>query len=371
MYKKILTFSFVGFFAFFLLLLLITPDVEFSENENMSLQTMPQLSLEGVISGKFMTEFEEYVKDQFPFRDEFIALKAGIELISGKMGNNGVFLTKDNYMFTDIDPVDEERLSKNIDVVKQFAEKNSDIPVTTVVVPTQSMLLRDKLPSFVYFRDSLSVYERLKEELPGFLDLLPKMEELAAQEDIFFHTDHHWNSKGAYLGYSVLMDALQKEALEEDAYQKTVSEEPFRGTMTSKSGFYFKPGDTLELWDSGMKKKLYIEDGGTTVEYDSVFFPENLTIKDQYTAFLGGNKPIHRIVNEQAPYKEKVLVLKDSYAHILAPFLSDSFSEVTLVDLRYVKMSMSNYIEEQGFDRVIILYSISEFISSVDLGLLR
>ena len=371
MYKKILTFSFVGFFLFFLLVILVTPDKVFSENENDYLQTLPKFSWEGLFSGQFMTDFEEYIKDQFPFRDEFIAGKAKIELLIGKHSNNGVFLTEDHYMFTDLDTLKEDQMEKNISAVQNFADKQ-EIPVNTVVVPTQSLLLQNKLPSYVYFRNGLDVYENLKATLPGFIDLLPVMQEAVKDnQDIFFHTDHHWNSFGAYLGYKTILESLNIEGLDQSDYDKIALKEPFYGTMTSKSGFYFEPGDIMEIWDSGMTKELTIENGGETEVYDSVFLMENEAVKDKYTIFLGGNKPIHHIVNETAPIKEKVLLIKDSYAHILAPFLSDTFEEIVLVDLRYVKKSMSNYIEEEGFDRVIVLYSLSEFVSSTDLGLLR
>ena len=85
-----------------------------------------------------------------------------------------------------------------------------------------------------------------------------------------------------------------------------------------------------------------------------------LEVKDKYSSFLGGNKPLCVIETEHtgAP---KVLVIRDSYADSLAPFLTQNFSEIHLFDPRYNLTSVKDYVTQNEIDSVVVLYSISNF----------
>jgi hypothetical protein len=103
-----------------------------------------------------------------------------------------------------------------------------------------------------------------------------------------------------------------------------------------------------------------------------MYFPENLQGADKYTVFLNGNNPVTTIKNPQNKGKEKLLVIKDSFSHCLAPFLSEEFSQVTLVDLRYYKKSVSEELcSENDFDKVLICYGMDNFLEDKDLAFLE
>src|SRR5699024_4134040 len=91
-----------------------------------------------------------------------------------------------------------------------------------------------------------------------------------------------------------------------------------------------------------------------------------LNTKDQYRFFLDGN---HRIVTIEANAKndDKLVVIKDSYAHAFVPFLAAHFSEIHVLDLRYFSESVTADIELYSIRDALFLYNIQSFSSDKNL----
>jgi hypothetical protein len=113
---------------------LIIPDREFSEQENRYLTQVPKFTLSSLTSGEFTSKFEKYTTDQFILRDEWISLKAGTELASGKHENNGVYYCGDDTLIERFDGSNTEQYGINLEAVNALAE-NSDIPVYFALIP--------------------------------------------------------------------------------------------------------------------------------------------------------------------------------------------------------------------------------------------
>ena len=77
------------------------------------------------------------------------------------------------------------------------------------------------------------------------------------------------------------------------------------------------------------------------------------------------------IENSAASSNEKLLVVKDSFAHSLVPYLADHYSKIIMVDLRYYTDSVSQLIEQEGIDRVLVVYSIDNLATDTNLGWLE
>ena len=152
------------------------------------------------------------------------------------------------------------------------------------------------------------------------------------------------------------------EAVPLDESQKVPVSEDFYGTLFSSSGVRWLPPDHIDR---------YISDEGVTVtsypngtpEPGSLYVDSYLEVKDKYSSFLGGNKPLCVIETEHTD-APKVLVIRDSYADSLAPFLTQNFSEIHLFDPRYNYNSVKNYVEQNEIDYVVVLYSISNFTAN-------
>ena len=81
---------------------------------------------------------------------------------------------------------------------------------------------------------------------------------------------------------------------------------------------------------------------------EGLYWEEYLGKKDKYSTFLGGNHSVDVIRNSDVKSERKLMILKDSYANSMIPFLATNFSEIHVVDLRYYAQNLYTYIDENG-----------------------
>ncbi len=363
--KKALVILFVAFLGGFLLLNIALPDRTFSDMENRNLAGKPALSLGSVFSGRFESDAESYVTDQFALRDHWIALKAYAERLLGKRENNGVYICSDT-LIERIDEPDADRLAANLSAVNRFAE-NSAVPVYFTLIPSAAEIWRDKLPAGAPRCDERALIERLAAETQAVS--IDTLSALSAHPDeaLYYRTDHHWTSLGALYGAQALLDGMGIETCAADSAPVRVTD-AFYGTLYSRSGArYIKP-DGIDVYVSGGEITVTHIEGEKEV-VTGLYDAEKLAVKDKYAFFMGGNQPLAvvRTGNEG----KKLLLIRDSYADCEIPFLCGAFSEIHALDLRYYRDSLSAYIEENGIDCVAISYSLRSFVGDTNLFFLN
>ena len=339
---------------------MVLPDKTFSPVENRNLAQAPNVSWENITSGKFMEDTEDYVNDQIIGRDFWVALKAWSERLSGKQENNGVYFAKEDTLISRVDTPDQELLDENIGYVNALVD-NVDVPVYFGIIPSAAEIWADRLPAGAPTADEQSIIDRLYNAVQTHTVDLSSVLAAHHGEELYYRTDHHWTSLGAYYGYAALMDAMGLEAAPLDESQKVTVSEDFYGTLYSSSGVRWLPPDHIDRYisDEGVTVTAY-PDG--TPQPGSLYVDSFLSEKDKYSSFLGGNKPLC-VIETGHTGAPKVLVIRDSYADSLAPFLTQSFSEVHLFDPRYNLTSVKDYVEQNEIDSVVVLYSISNFVS--------
>ena len=98
-----------------------------------------------------------------------------------------------------------------------------------------------------------------------------------------------------------------------------------------------------------------------------MFFREYLEDADKYPVFLSGNHArVH--IETNADSGKRLLVIKDSYAHALAPFLVEEYSTIDLIDLRYFKQqTISSWLEENPADEILLVYGLSSLAEDKNL----
>ena len=360
-----------GLFCLFLggvfLLSTLLPDRAFSPLENRYLQTVPSLSLESLNNGKFMEDAEKYTADHIVGRDFWVALKAWCERLSGKQENNGTYLAGGGALINRLDTPDMEVLYKNMGSLDQLVA-NVSVPVHFGIIPSAAQIWADRLPEGAPTADELAIIRDLYGRTDALSVDLASVLAQHAGEDIYYRTDHHWTSLGAYYGYVAVMNALGMDAVSLSDYEKLTVSEDFYGTIFSSSGVRWVAPDVIDIYvpEQGVEVTSYFTD---KPEPGQLYVEDFLNEKDKYSYFLGGNQPLC-VIKGQNTDAPKILVVRDSYADSLAPFLSESFSEVHLFDLRYNRTSLSAYVEENGIDQVVVLYSISNFATDGNLFLL-
>ena len=352
---------------------LLAPDKEFSELENRYLATPPKLSWENLQSGKFMEDAEEYVNDHVIGRDLWVALKAWSERLSGKQENNGVYFGKEDTLLNRLDEPSWEDIPAQGSTSAQpglgtsagyvnALVSNVDVPVYFGIIPSSSEIWADRLPEGAPTADEKAIIDRLYDTVQTFtIDMYSVLEE-HKDEDIYYRTDHHWTSLGAYYGYTALMEAMGMEAAPLDENAKVTVSDSFYGTTFSTSGVRWVAPDHIDRYISGDGLKVTAYFDGTPTD-STLYVDSYLDKKDKYSSFLGGNQPLCVIETEHTD-APKVLVIRDSYTDSLAPFLAQNFSEIHLFDPRLNLNSVKDYVQTNEIDQVVVLYSISNFISS-------
>lgn len=349
---------FCVFLAGFGLLHILLPDRDFSQVENRSLRQMPAFSWSALADGSYTADLEAYLADQFPLRDGWMGLKNRAEYLLGKREFHGVYLCGD----TLINKVeDASRAEQNMGYLRRLTEQ-TELPVYVGLIPTAAEIWRDKLPSGAESFDQAAYLEQVRAAVPEaiWVDIAGRLAE-HGEEPVFYRTDHHWTSLGAYWGHTAIMEAMGKVPGPLGSAE-TVSES-FRGTLYSTSGVHWLAPDTIQRYVPGIG--VTVEDV-TKGETHGLYVDSFLEQKDQYASFLGGNTPLYIVRNPASSSGERLLVVRDSYCDSLAPFLSGQFAEIHLLDLRYYRTSVAQYAEEMGADRILVCYSVENFVKDVD-----
>lgn len=375
-----LTVLFCAFIGGMGVISLLLPDKDFSELENRYLQKPPKLSLETLSSGEFMEDAEDYVSDHILGRDFWVAAKAWSERLSGKKENEGVYFgAKDTLINRVNTPAWEDIPAQQGVPAKQglltrmgFVDAlvgNVSVPVYFGLIPSAAEIWRDRLPKGAPTADEKAIIDQLYFSTgASTIDLYGALN-AHRDEDVYYRTDHHWTSLGAFYGANAICDSLGLEPLDLSNYQKTTVTDQFYGTSFSTSGVRWLPPDHIDTYvpDEGVTVTSWFN--GSPVE-GSLYVDSKLEVKDKYAYFLGGNQPLCVIESEKAPDGPKVLLIRDSYSDSLAPFLTERFSEIHLFDLRYNLTSIQSYVEEHDIDTVIVLYSFANFTTDDKLFLL-
>ncbi len=350
------------------------PKKEYSSSEKRYLSDFPTLTVDTFFSGDFGEEFEKYLSDHTPFRNFWVGLNSYYNLALGNPLSNGIYHCSDGYLIND--PPNTDRLDINIDVISEFADK-SGLPATMVLAPSTGYIVNDVLPNehIVYNDDELfaDVTDTLSKSTVNFVDIREDFKNAYKNgTQVYYKTDHHWTSEGAYLAYCALSDELGFTANTREMYDIT-THSGFYGTTYSSSGYWFTKPDDIEVWDcKNHSSEVSITDNGTTKHYKSMFFNDHLKEDDKYPVYLDGNHPYTVIKNSSMKLDgEKLLVIKDSFAHSLVPFLAAHYEEITMIDMRYYKQSVSELIENGDFDRLLFVYSVDNLGSDTDIAWLE
>lgn len=364
---------FCAFIFLFMTFYFVLPKSEYSTQEKRKLAEFPKLTVQEIADGNFQKKLDTYLSDHMAARNFFVGFSADYELLTGRNGSKGIYLGSDGYLFPK--PTQEnEILSENAGYIGEFADY-MNIPVYMTVVPSSGYINSSKLPlNHEEYNDERlidSFSDKLGDKVE-YIDVKDAFKEKAKNEQLYYKTDHHWTTLGAFECYKLLGNKLGYQPLTENSFIKNKVEN-FYGTSYSKSALWNIFPDTIELWSNKNQPDnsvtVEINDGDEQKISHSYFFKEQLENDDKYPVFLDGNHSLVRITNEAANNR-KLIIVKDSYAHAIAPFLSQHYSEIIMVDLRYYKKDISALAEDENADAVLILYSLDNLATDKNLAYL-
>lgn len=349
------------FYTFIIILIgfsifdILEPVRNFSELENRKLKTRVEFDINELLDESFKDDYEKYINDQIAFRDTFINIKSISESALGKVENNNIIYGKDGYLFEKYSSVDKHRQNVNINSINKFIE-NTDANVHVMIAPNSYGIYKEKLPIYAPIVDMEEEITSIYNEIKGAnkINLLDIMKDNKEQY-IYYKTDHHWTTYGAYLAYKEFMHSLYKKPVN-ISQLKEKKVDNFYGTYFNKSKRFNTRGDTISYYEfSNIEMKI----GDKT--YTNLYDYSKFKSRDKYSAFLYDNNPLTIIKNKDLKNGEKLLVIKDSFANSLIPFLTQNFEEIHVIDLRAFSDSVSKYIENNKIKDTLILYNFINF----------
>ncbi|MBQ4113402.1 MAG: hypothetical protein IJD38_11450 [Clostridia bacterium] len=370
----------------------ILPDADFSPEENRPLQTFPAVNPQSWLDGKVSSQLITYYSDQFPLRNTWLSLHGLSELGLGRGESNGVLIGQngqlavrrfDAYLsrlerLEDTDYYSPAHVEKGLNALIALDETLTarGIPLCVLLAPrTIDVTVGDfPYPSTLPDRLDTVIQTTLREGDVNNVELLATFRQMHEEGGyVYYRTDHHWTTKGAYVAYAAVMKSwgLEHEILPEEAFTvRTVAD--FYGTTHSRAGLSFIPPDTLEIWEREDDSRYTVfelsSDGTPKTVIEAGFINEKyLTEKDKYSAFLDGTHRMLFILDKETAdrgeSRPRLLLARDSFANSMVPFLARHF-DICMVNLSGGMTNLSELANQYGCSRVLVVCNRENLITS-------
>lgn len=401
--KKIFRYPMAILFSVFVMSVFLidvcNKDKERSEFENTSLAQKPSFSWTAFSDGTFGNNYVKYINEQFLGRDQWITLKATADMALGRTEGHGVVYGKDHQLLEKLqvveskpsnsgtNVVEERNLKRSVDIMKSFLQMY-DQEITFSLVPNAYAVLEDKVPYAFPGINQEEETQRIYQELSQTDEQLTTIdftEVLKEHQDeyIYYRTDHHWTTLGAYYAYTEYCREKGLTPVELSELEKhEVSD--FYGTFYSKAKRPGQPSDTITWYDVPIDDfsftanllqdkelsqlgEVVEQDGEELLSVDTLMDERKFQTRDKYAAFTWGNPGYAKItsshnLNHTEGKTSRLLIIKDSYANSMIPYLTYNYDEIVVVDLRYLSKSVKDLMQ-QDFDDIFVMYNFSTFLT--------
>lgn len=360
---------------FFPVVKMFIPDQEFSDMENRKLEQKPVFSGKVFLDGSYQRDYEAWLNDQFLWRDGWSFAAANLQAAFGKKDINGVYVGKDGYLIEKYQETDfeQEQAEENVKylsdflnyAIKHYGKDNTHC----IMLPSKAETLTEYLPAFAEAFCGKNVWEELggRLEEPGVLldvgDILKKHQ----KDYIFYRTDHHWTTLGAYYAWAVYAEAAGLEIKDLSHYQRETAFAEFYGTTYNKAHIHVPP-DQVELFHHPGEEGIHVDMDDGELVADSVYFPEEAEKGfNKYSVFFSKNT-FQVVVDTKAGTGKRLLLIKDSFANCFVPFLTEDYEQIIMIDYRYGKLPISKILEQYAVTDVLVMFDTEKFMQNTKLG---
>lgn len=341
-----------------------SPAKDISTSERRPLDQMPEVTVDSILKGKFMTDFESYTLDQFPLRDRFRTLKAlaAYNLFAQK-DNNDIYVTQGQAASLDF-PLNQASVDRAADKISTLYEKfvkDTDAKVYFSIVPDKGYFLAEKggYPAMDYAK-----LEKHFTDAFSFAEYIRIFDTLEGSD--YYATDSHWKQEELGDTVKVLADAMGIADLIYTDYETVTVDTPFYGVYYGQAALPLAPDTIRYLTNDKLEAcSVYnLEKNATGKIYDL----EKLDGKDPYEMFLSGASALLTVTNPNANSDRELIVFRDSYGSSLTPLLTGAYAKVTIVDTRYVQPDfLGNFVDFANADDVLFIYSTTLLNNSATL----
>ncbi|MGE7770943.1 DHHW family protein [Viridibacillus arvi] len=179
-------------------------------------------------------------------------------------------------------------------------------------------------------------------------------------EYIYFNTDHHWTSLGAYYAYEQFAKEAGFQAKSLNEFKK-YSKKDFLGTLyTQTQDTKLKENaDVVDYYKIPVDYDVFrYEKGKEDTPVSSTLYADYVDGVNAYSLFLHGDFPMIKIQNNDSNNGKKLVVVKESYGNAFVPFLIPHYDEIYVVDSRYYNSSLKKLVNEKEVKEVLFINNI-------------
>lgn len=330
---------------------LLKPADSYSDSERRTLDGFPTLNFQTLLNGKFMSEFEDYTLDQFPMRDGFRTIKSMTAFnLMHLRDNNDIYLYND-YIAKVEYPLNESSLvnaSEKFNAIYSKYLSATDCNVYFSVVPDKNMYLSDESGRLALDYDAMA--KLLKEHMPdfeyiGIYDLLDYTD--------YYRTDTHWRQERIYDVAKRLTEEMGNTL--DSEYETLLATDAFNGVYMGQLALPVTPDDMYYVTNDTLQNCTVVN--GETGKNMDMYVADKLSDRDPYEFFLGGSLSLVTVENPNAKTDKELIIFRDSFGSSIAPYFAETYSKVTLVDIRYIHSSVLATRIDYSDQDVLFLYS--------------
>ena len=350
----VMSLFFFGMFAW--TVMADTPD--YSDSERRVLASFPEVSIEDILDGDFAEGFDQYAVERFPGRDTWRSLKSYASKVFLQKDNNGIY-TAEGHISKIEYPMNTDMLDYVASVFTKVNEKYlTDANVYFAIVPDKNRYLAEKSGYLSLDYDEFTAYMTGKLDFAEYIEIA----DLLDAHD-YYNTDSHWRQEK-------IVDVAERISSKmgckfNDNFEVETATTNFEGVYLGQSALRWQP-DTINYLINDAIKNAEVSIYGEA-DVKPVYNDEKLKGKDPYEMFLSGNQPVVTIKNDNNNSGNRLIMFRDSFGSSIAPLLIESYSEIILVDLRYISSDMiGEYVDFSNAD-VLFIYSTSMLNNSLSL----
>ncbi len=412
LYKVILPCAFVGMLILGLFVSLLIPlRPKFSENEKRELAKFPSFSFSSLADGSFFRGIDSWFSDTFPFREAMISANEKLENLRGfgdriyGLNNevNNISVPSDNNSTSDSttentteeekEPTVPDQLGEviqklsNIVVIgdagyeycsfnQEVADKYASIvnktaqklsgktKVYSMLVPTSTdITMSDSVRKDINTCDQKEAMDYIYGKMSASVTPVNIYKALRMHRDeyIYFRTDHHWTALGAYYAYEEFAKVKNIKAIALDRFEKKSFGE-FLGsfyTNTNSSTMKKNPDELVAYMPPYKTKLQFTQPDGRVIDWYLVNDVSSYPVSQKYSAFTAADNPYTVIENKSREKGKTCVIIKESFANAVIPYMVYNYKKVYVVDYRYYKQGFVNLANEVGADDVIFINNMS------------
>lgn len=308
----------------------ISPNLPFENMDNRQLKKMPVLN--SITMKQFPAGFEEYYADNLPFRAYGITIYSHILYrLTGTVESAKILFAKNGWLFykseLDGDPIGDykrvnqfsieqlEKICKTLtDIQKYCKKRNCDF--IFLIGPNKENIYTEYMPDSIIRTNYTPRTKQLINYLKANTDIKiidPTAELVNAKKDnfVYYKNDTHWNDLGGYIASKLLLEKFglklpEISELQKEYYVKTGEEGRSGYDLANMSGVKDLLHETNEIRISGYN---------------------NFNVEERPAILEGGIRKYCK----DAPKKEKIMMIRDSFAGYMIPVVSNYYQDSVYV----------------------------------------